>query len=67
MIRYSNVRYPHRPSSTVLDQTTGTPVQQDSMSSGELAFATIARAIVDHGRSLDWECIAELKVLLDAS
>jgi hypothetical protein len=67
MLYYSDIQHPNRHSKPLLDVATGRPLNVDTLSSGELAFASIAKAIVDHGCSLDWVSIEELKKLLDMS
>ena len=67
MLYYSDIQHPNRRPKPLLDVSTGHPLNIDTLSSGELAFASIAKAIVDHGCSLDWKSIEELKELLDRS
>jgi len=63
MLYYKDIIHPstRRPA---LNPTSGEPLNRDTISGGQLAFAKIAKLIVDHGRSLDEDAVEELSRLL---
>lgn len=63
MIFYKDIVHPSsgRPA---LDANTGTLLDEGLLSSGQTSFAIIAKAIVDHGFSLDEKAVLELCRLL---
>lgn len=63
MLYYRDVHYPGT-TTPALHERTGKPLHKPTLSSGELAYSLIAKAIVDHGYSLDWAAIEELSRLL---
>jgi len=60
---YSDIHYPGT-GKTALNETTGQPLHEGTLSSGRLAFAVIAKSIVEHGWALDWQHVDELSRLL---
>jgi hypothetical protein len=60
---YSDIHYPGS-GKAALDETTGQPLHEGTLSSGRLAFAVIARVIVEHSWALDRQHVDELTRLL---